>query len=879
MDVDKVFLMIPEFREILRYDMKKAWEDFYNANPDIKKKIKDAKKAYIKISQALTQEFLELNESLKESGFNSEDKIKDYEYVEGVLDEFKKWFKEHKNAYYTHSEIKKVEYKLNKNNPAELTPQNLNRAQRNNLIIDIAHGILSHPQIAEHILNPGNFNTLKLMSRVASITEDEDMIQKFMEEFNCANRKAVGKKLLEFIKTKNLEVLDDFVKTNLKERNPLSPLTFAYYHQQNMTGAALIGMYANNTTAQAKFQQATGFSIAPQFEFRINNRSINSLSEVTTNANKVQERISKACSEWSAASVDNVKDPVLAMLLQNTKTANIAGTLIRAGLSIEEVSLLFRQPIIVKIITETGGLNNSDLNAAIADIYDRLTDINGTLTSAKDIVRNLKIKGLSSEELIDNIVNENNIINSKDADYLNSQLSILYLFKDLILPVVQDVSELTKISRADSPNGAIAISLSEAKVQIARLNRFLSRRAGDDKFALRGLERVLDANVNINMSLDDLRNSFFKSKMPMLQAFYSLGIEFGTHLVKDYFPQMEDSVSNIVDNVLYEASDYWGFGPNDNLKQVYQDITTFILTKTKLFGDDGTNTFWDKYTYYIYEFPKHFMEAVNSNPEVAQLAAIRRMEVKNGVIVLNRSGRLDRSVRESYIRSLDSLLYMDGEIKMTKDGKVKTYPVQKLAIDLFMYAFYNEGFKFGPNNYSAFLSSSYSTAFPEFIETLRNVGVLMQDSELSANFTEQLWANRGRKMAVTIVDETEDHHEIQELQDETIAVMPEKVINRIRNNGNPYTYIKYNGKLYRLSSLGTTFHIYEPAVVILRDRVLYNANQTALEISESQINPKVVENAKNSIPVSQDDNLNAILDNMATTPDINAVPMELPLEL
>ena len=48
------------------------------------------------------------------------------------------------------------------------------------------------------------------------------------------------------------------------------------------------------------------------------------------------------CSQWSASSVDNVKDPVLAMLLQNPKTANITGALsclkVGSRLSIPELA-------------------------------------------------------------------------------------------------------------------------------------------------------------------------------------------------------------------------------------------------------------------------------------------------------------------------------------------------------------------------------------------------------------------------------------------------------------------------------------------------------------------------------------------------------------
>ena len=58
--------------------------------------------------------------------------------------------------------------------------------------------------------------------------------------------------------------LKDFVKKFKSGRNPLSLDTFIYYHGQNMAGAALIGIYANNTTMQAKFQNSK-LNIKDQF--------------------------------------------------------------------------------------------------------------------------------------------------------------------------------------------------------------------------------------------------------------------------------------------------------------------------------------------------------------------------------------------------------------------------------------------------------------------------------------------------------------------------------------------------------------------------------------------------------------------------------------
>ena len=233
----------------------------------------------------------------------------------------------------------------------------MTREQRDNMIIDIAYGILTNNDTSEKIHNPGNFDKAKKGARIASILSDKSMLSAWIDIHNFGNTEQldfakIGKSLL----SSSLDTLDDFVKKYKKERSPLTLDTFIYNHKQNMTGGALIGMYANNTTMQAKYQ-VTGLAIKEENTFFINGRKISSLHDIM---NENGERISKNCANFSAASVDNVKDAVVADLMQNTNTANIAGFMLRAGMSVEEISLLFSQPIIRDLITTTGSLATLD---------------------------------------------------------------------------------------------------------------------------------------------------------------------------------------------------------------------------------------------------------------------------------------------------------------------------------------------------------------------------------------------------------------------------------------------------------------------------------------------------------------------------------------
>jgi len=71
--------------------------------------------------------------------------------------------------------------------------------------------------------------------------------------------------------------------------------------------------------------------------FFINGRTIDEIDRID---NGLGERITKVMANFQAGSVDNVKDPSLANLMQNLNTAGITIFMVRAGFTIDEISLL-----------------------------------------------------------------------------------------------------------------------------------------------------------------------------------------------------------------------------------------------------------------------------------------------------------------------------------------------------------------------------------------------------------------------------------------------------------------------------------------------------------------------------------------------------------
>lgn len=847
-DVDKLFLMIPEFEVGDIFDVKAAWDAFYTdpANADIVSEI-DSNIAYAladyiskhpEDSEIETDEYLEY---LQDNG------VKRYDFSETAKDRFTKWFKNHKGDFVKGKSIKKVRYNNDK------APEANNRRQRNNMIIDIAFGILTHKDTAEKINNPGSFDKAKLAARIATITNDRDILNSYIEENELNDINEVIQSLLNA----DLDTLDDILNRYKKERNPLSVDTFIYNHRQNMTGSALIGMYANNTTMQAKFQR-TRLALKANNSFVVNGRKIQSLHETYVQIGNTNERISKNCANFSAASVDNVKDPVLADLLQNTRTANIAGFMLRAGMSIQEIGLFFTQPIVRGCIERTGEV--TDLKKVIKSYIGKLKDLGGGVE-----LKNILEKDFTSQELLSNILlfNGTKWVGNEVAERGDDPLLMVESYSDVdmrdilasniqsatlfmhIADMSQSMSDLTQICRADSPNGAIARSIARMKNQTHKVDSYI-RKSRKDDFPFVGIEGIMRNNfISPEMSIDEMRSRLNGATMPVLQAFYSLGIDFGQKINSKYFAQLNPYVNELVEELFRNS-------PKDRLddkllERFYSELVTFGLSKTSTFGNDENNTFDQKRDYYLYDFPRDFINTITdtANKDIASLSAIRKLRVKDGKIIMNRSGRLTPAMREMLMRDFDTMLYMSDESR-------------KLAVDLFMYSYYQDGFNFGPNSFGNFFSTNFITSIPEVVNSLRDMSFNISSESYWNRFLEQFYANHLNDSNLLPSFESGDPMTSpQETDNGQIIIERKKATNKNLLGNKVYKLVTYDGQLFQVdpNQIGEKQVVYNPVKthsIPKGQGPKYNANMTASEMAEVEVNEARVTAAKEINSASED---------------------------
>lgn len=746
-DVDKMYIMLPEFR-IKKYDFRKARQDF-------------------KGEQRLLDELA----SLFKEGSLMDD------FANAPI-EFKEWFKENKEKYrLTKPIISKVKYDFNK------SPQENSLEARNNLLIDMMWGVLTNADTASKILNPGGFDYQKKAARIVSILSSsyESNLRK---DLNIPNGPVITKLL-----SMNLEELNKLAERTKRKLDPISPRTQVQLHQQNMTGAKLISIYANHNAHHALMQhtsiQHVGLGLDKENgSFILNGKRLTSLHDIM---NRDKEFISKNNAGFLAASVDNVKDPVLAGINQNTFTADASMLLSRLGYNPIEIGLLMTQPIIMDITqayfreNREGKDKNTVINEVLKE-YSKKAAIMGedTYNNYKDnnfLIEDLAHNILIAKEMI-GITSANQTSDGDKVDFYKEQVAVGFLFKR-IMRTADSLSQLVQSTRADTPKSAAGPTIADTKIKIQKVQDFLKDIEEDTKFPLIGADVISDT-ISFNWNIDELREQLLNSKLPFLQAFYTLGVKQSERMLSKYFPQFTESFDKVINTL--RSMTKTGRLNVKTMNSIYNDLLAYIMSKTDFFGaepdwrsvDENGNptkmiTSADKRGDFINNFPTYFKKVVAENEDIADLEFIKRLRVIRAndtnpvdTVVFKNVGQLSPTLRERYIRDWASLLYMSNP------------EAQKLALNLFRYSFYRNGFAFGSNTFIHLAPVAVRNAVPEYIETLRS---LLTSEDDYSDFVEQYIYNHldNRKLVPEVPDDASTPFigEDNEIKDEVTFVIDE----------------------------------------------------------------------------------------------------------
>lgn len=725
--VDKLYIMLPEFQVKKDYDIKAAWDDFYTDpdNADIQDEItrrlewgvEDYKSKHPDDIDLDIDEYLEF---LQSQG------VKKYQLSETAQKRFSAWFKSRKSNYFLGRSIEKVEYDYNK------LPQEQSQEARNNALIDMMWGILTNPDTASKMLNPGGFDKQKKAARVVTILDS-------MSEAELANEGYTVKDLLNL----SLDTLNKLAAKAKKKLDPLSPRTQVTLHQQNMTGGKMIGIYANHNANHALMQHT-------QLAVDDKNGAFNyaGVKRVSLHGikNESGDFISRNTANFLAASVDNVKDNTLHATNQNTFTGDASMLLSRLGYNPTEIAILMRQPIVMEI-TRKFFRDSRDGKSKDTVIEEVLADTSKYAGMYENLSwANVKDNPFELETLMRDIqlYKEVGSMSQKDrVNFYRRQAAVGVLFQR-IMKTGQALADLTSATRADTQGGAAGPTIADTMIKMQKVEDLLISVSGE-KFPLINADVIRD-NIPYT-SIDEMREQLLSSPLPFLQAFYTLGLRQTERMLEQYFPHFSQPFKEVL-NGKYEIVDgeprlvfaglrqYTKTGKLNvkTINSIYNDLLAYIMSKTEFFGS-GMNrngkvvSAAEKRRDFINHFPTYFKQVVNDNEDIAELEFVKRLKTalhndRNpvDVVVFKNVGQLSSTLRERYMRDWATLLYMDNP------------KAQELALNLFLYSYYRNGFAFGPSTFIHLAPTAVRDAINGYIPTLRS---LLTSKDSYEEFVEQ----------------------------------------------------------------------------------------------------------------------------------------------
>lgn len=639
-DIDKLYFMRNEYRqrELSSSEVTEIWKEFYETYPNIKDVLKEA----------------------REEDTESLNRLYKYWDKAGLPYSYKEAFAQ---FIADRGYISFESYDFSK------SPLDNTRAARNNMLIKLIQERLMDYETFEQRYTPGGFANASKAARTLRellFGNLEGIVSRETVDFNAIAERAKDSK-----------------SDPEPNYDPSDPMTIITYNQQNQVAGKLIGIFANQNANHAFSSLMSEFTLKDPIRFA--GHSYNDLLHAPKGID-----VDLNVTEFLAASVDAVKDPVLNFLNLNTITADAGAVLARIGYTTQEIGLLFNQPII-KEICEYSFNNGVTADMAMREVVKNYMG-DDTESPKANPDEDFSINKLALNIVNDRVMREQGKNAMDNQSFKADQLKVAELFSQ-IQTVAGDISQFVTSSKFTASN-AVGSTFGDLYSQQMKVKNYI------DKFVVKNGKNALSVNMKVtdiidspitnNTNLQGSNQEYLKSLIenPLAyeQAMYDMNRRAGM-LLNSYYPYNTPSYSG-ARNRLAELTKS-NFLDADTINSIHSDMLVYMLSQQEdsLFnGEMPTKDGIPAREYYTKHFAKEVFNTLESNPDLKSLPLFQYMQFvtneKTGDISMN-------------VQGIGGLApYQKDELKESWAELLKTEP--DLARDLFMYNFYKLGFTFSP---------------------------------------------------------------------------------------------------------------------------------------------------------------------------------------
>lgn len=724
--IDKLFLMFKELRrELYNKNLRTAYKEWLEA-----KSIENDSTLLSMIDSMSEDEFFEasdkarinddklINKLFRESFRGlTEEEVESYKKDSDLFREFM----ETEGFNYRHKKGPKyITYKAKNYSTSDgkldinKTMKKADNKELDNAVIDFIYNTLTSYEGSSLMMRQGTYRDVKKSSRIERILHNKGALQAFVNKYGIDN-------IYENLNKLSVDDLNNTYEAHATPRSPMDIMYWADLHRNLMDGNDLIGMLAVSSSSHYKLQfLEEKLVLKNDYVIRLNGNTLYKLDMVYSPIDP-SKRIGELCAQLQAASPDNGKDPCLGDMNINPETVDLACLLVRLGVSLTDVGMI---------------LNSQDVLDFQPDAEDKVA------IDPAVYVDNFNLD-------TDKLAEMKTYITLGQKDKVDMAFIANYRkWYSNLKKVAKDMTAMNPVLRSDSPNGAMKSDFAEAIRQKLILEKLEKETLTDGDFAIDGFQELIDFNIDgSNLSRDELFDKFEDSIIARLQAVFSLGFTSAFPIVQQRLSDFSNaSITRLREFMSATGMDLTRAKYSTVVKQLLNEFTVFLLTRNSIFGNEEGSSLLDKRNYYIHDFPIKFNAILTLKDDskhyvyenIIKLPAIQRLSNRSDKgIKMDNIGKISPETRKWYTEAFDQLLNMGDNVDEEERRVAK-----ELAVDLLMYAFFDNGMTFRYNSFSNFFSSLYMKAIPGLVDAYREADNLARsESRFDNRFISQFLLN------------------------------------------------------------------------------------------------------------------------------------------
>lgn len=358
--------------------------------------------------------------------------------------------------------------------------RDLNQRQRANVLFDIIRGVLRSPQAALEMAQPGGFDGIKKDLKIGYIISNiskerlEEILEQVLDEKE--DKKIGDKVIFEYLHNLDLDKINKIVDIFRSGKNIAKSEIELEMQKQNKAGLGLVGVFANENTATSVFQQAKLLELVRPVV--IDGKVYRSLNDMNGQDGTYVSRILE---EYSAASVDNAKDPVIGLANITMDNASIIATMVRMGVPGDVIGLITATPlwkyianiegdgsraeVLFKALRQGKELKgNREVDVKLSDILEC-----AKFETQKDITDALGATEKNVEKAFNQLDDRTKVAVQKVAGLLIEVVNAASEVKDLVFQSKSDVS-------SSGPKGGVTESVFAMVKSIDQIERAQNHR-------------------------------------------------------------------------------------------------------------------------------------------------------------------------------------------------------------------------------------------------------------------------------------------------------------------------------------------------------------------------------------------------------------------